>query len=285
MTLNRRQFGQGFGASTAALAAGNAAFAAEDIRLTMASSHPATLPWVASLQNLVVPESNARLAAAGSDSRIVWTESYGGSLYKFDKGLEAVGDGITDLGWVGTLWEESKMPLQNISFYTPFLTDDLPTMLGLVNSLHTEIPALRDAWGDQGSVFLGASGIETYHLLTKDPLNGFADLDGRKIIAAGTVGNWLQGTGAVPVNAGLPNFYNMLKTGVTDGVLISFSGAFPYKLFEVAPHITKVGIGAQMTGGLAANKRVWSRLPADIQSVLRDLGSEYSTQHANGGCR
>lgn len=280
MKLNRRQFGYAMGASIASLAVGHPALAAGNIRLTMASSHPATLPWVGTLQKLVVPESNVRLEAAGSDSSIAWTESYGGSLYKFDKTLEAVSDGITDLGWVGTLWEESKMPLQNISFYTPFVTDDLPAMLGLVNRLHTEIPALSNAWDEQDSVFLGASGIETYHLLTKDPLDGFADLEGKKIIAAGTVGNWLKGTGAVPVNAGLPNFYNMLKTGVADGVLIAFSGAFPFKLFEVAPYITKVGIGAQMTGGLAANKRVWSKLPEDVQAVLRDLGSEYSTQHA-----
>ncbi|WP_171181272.1 C4-dicarboxylate TRAP transporter substrate-binding protein [Ruegeria sp. HKCCD8929] len=278
--MNRRQFGLGAAASAVALTSASKALAANKIRLTIASSHPATLPWVGTMKDLVVPESNARLEAAGSETRIDWTESYGGSLYKFDKTLEAVGDGITDLGWVGTLWEESKMPLQNISFYTPFVSDDLPAMLGLVNRLHGEMPALSDAWDRQKSVFLGASGIETYHLLTKEPLDDFAGLDGKKIIAAGTVGNWLKGTGAVPVNAGLPNFYNMLKTGVADGVLIAFSGAFPFKLFEVAPYITKVGIGAQMTGGLAANKRVWRKLPEDVQGILRGLGAEYSARHA-----
>lgn len=281
MIMNRRQFGLGLGASALALASAGTASAANSIRLTIASSHPATLPWVSAMKDLVVPESNTRLEAAGSDSRINWTESYGGSLYKFDKTLEAVGDGITDLGWVGTLWEESKMPLQNISFYTPFVTDDLPAVLGLTNQLHSEMPVLSDAWDRQKTVFLGASGIETYHLLTKDPLDGFDGLAGKKIIAAGTVGNWLKGTGAVPVNAGLPNFYNMLKTGVADGVLISFSGAFPFKLFEVAPHITKVGLGAQMTGGLAASKRSWSKLPDDVRAVLRKLGAEYTALHAS----
>lgn len=278
--MNRREFGLNAAASAIALTAATKVLAAEKIRLTMAASHPATLPWVGTLKDLVVPESNARLEAAGSETSIDWTESYGGSLYKFDKTLEAVGDGITDFGWVGTLWEESKMPLQNISFYTPFVSNDLPAMLGLVNRLHAEMPVLSEAWDRQKSVFLGASGIETYHLLTKDPLDGFAGLEGKKIIAAGTVGNWLKGTGAIPVNAGLPNFYNMLKTGVADGVLIAFSGAFPFKLFEVAPHITKVGIGAQMTGGLAANVRVWRKLPADVQGILRELGSEYSARHA-----
>ncbi len=279
MTIRRRAFNAALAATFGATMLPGRAFA-KDIRLTMASSHPTAVPWVGVLQKHVVPESNKRLEAAGSDSRIAWTESYGGALYKFDKTLEAVSDGITDLGWVGTLWEESKMPLQNVSFYTPFVSDDLPAMLGLVNRLHDEMPALSGAWDKQDTVFLGASGIETYHLLTKEPFGGFDDLKGKKIIAAGSVGNWLKGTDAAAVNAGLPGFYNMLKTGVADGVLIAFSGAFPFKLYEVAPHITKVGLGAQMTGGLAINKRSWNKLPEDVQAVLLTLGQEYSASHA-----
>lgn len=277
--LNRRSF------VTAALAAGvlpliPSRASAETIKLVIASSHPTTVPWVGVMNKHVVPQSNERLAAMNSDHEIKWTESYGGALYKFDKTLEAVADGLTDVGWVGTLWEESKMPLQNVSFYTPFVSDDLPAMLGLVNRLHREVPELSAAWEAQNQVFLGASGIETYHLLTKEPFSSVDQLKGKKIIAAGSVGNWLKGTGAAPVNAGLPNFYNMLKTGVADGTLIAFSGAFPFKLFEVAPHITKVRIGAQMTGGMTINKRTWDKLPEDVQGVLAKLGEEYTAKHA-----
>lgn len=280
MNLNRRLFNLAL--TSAAVSAGVpfGALAASSVRLTMASSHPTTVPWVGVLESHVVPESNKRLEEAGSDTRIDWTESYGGALYKFDKTLEAVSDGLTDLGWVGTLWEESKMPLQNVTFYTPFVSDDLPAMLELVNGMHDDMPALAEAWEGQDTVFLGASGIETYHLLTRDPISGFDDLDGKKIISAGSVGNWLKGSGASPVNAGLPNFYNMLKTGVADGVLIAFSGAFPFKLFEVAPNITKVGLGAQMTGGLAINKDSWEGLDEEVRMLLKALGREYSAQHA-----
>lgn len=280
MNINRRAFNAALAATAASSLVPGLAHAAKSIKLTMASSHPTTVPWVGVLKDHFVPESNSRLQAAGSETNINWTESYGGALYKFDKTLEAVSDGLTDLGWVGTLWEESKMPLQNVSYYTPFVSDDLPKMLGLINKLHADMPALNDAWGKQDTVFLGASGIETYHLLTREPISGFADLDGKKIISAGSVGNWLKGSGAAPVNAGLPNFYNLLKTGVADGVLIAFSGAFPFKLFEVAPNITKVGLGAQMTGGLAINKGTWDKLSPDVQETFRALGAEYTAKHA-----
>lgn len=268
------------GMAGAALLPSSLARAEETVRLTMASSHPTAIPWVGSLEELVVPEANRRLEAMGSGDRIDWTESYGGALYKFDKTLEAVADGLTDMGWVGTLWEESKMPLQNVTYYTPFSTDNLPLQLDIMNRLHDEIPELSRAWEKQKQILLGSSGIETYHLLTKEPFTSIDDLKGKKLVAAGSVGNWLRNTGAAPVNAGLPDFYNLIKTGVADGTLISFSGAFPFKLYEVAPHITKVSLGSQTTGGLAINRRAWDRLPEDIKSVLSALGKDYTAHHS-----
>ncbi|WP_299609772.1 C4-dicarboxylate TRAP transporter substrate-binding protein [uncultured Tateyamaria sp.] len=279
MTHNRRTVLAGLAAATGT-ALLPAAARADTIRLTMASSHPTAVPWVGSLSSHVVGQSNTRLTDAGSPHSIDWTESYGGALYKFDKTLEAVADGLTDMGWVGTLWEESKMPLQNVTFYTPFVTDDLPMQLAVMNQLHRDMPGLSEAWARQSQVFLGASGIETYHLLTREPFDNYAQLDGMKIIAAGSVGNFLKGSGAVPVNAGLPDFYNTLSTGVADGVLISLSGGFPFKLYEPAPFVTKVSIGSQMTGGLAVNQRKWRRLPQDVTEVLQTLGDEYSAVHA-----
>ncbi len=280
MTIDRRGFLAATAASTATALLPAHVSAQEIIRLTVASSHPTTLPWVGVIQSHVVGNSNARLEAAGSNSRIDWTESWGGALYSFDETLEAVADGLTDLGWVGTLWEESKMPLQNVTYYTPFVTDDLPLQLAVLNDLHAEIPALSEAWERQGQLFLGASGIETYHLLTREPFESIDQLQGMRIIAAGSVANFLEGTGAAAVNSGLPDFYSNLATGVADGVLISLSGASSFRLYEPAPFVTRVGIGSQMTGALSANRRVWERLPADVQATLQTLGREYSAIHA-----
>lgn len=69
-----------------------------------------------------------------------------------------------------------------------------------------------------------------------------------------------------------------MADGLTDmgwvGTLISFSGAFHFKLYEVATHVTKVSFGSQTTGGLAINRRTWDCLPDDIKSVLSELGRD-----------
>lgn len=261
----------GLGFGLAAATAG-----AETIRLTMASSHTTGLPWVGVMDTLVVPESNRRLEAMGSPHRIRWTEAYGGSLYGYSNTLEAVEIGLTDVGWVGTLWELSKMPLQNVTYYSPFVTDDFEMLFEIMNELHDTLPALREAWTKQNQHFLGGSVLDTYHLMTNFPVDSVDDLRGRKILAPGPSAAWLEGTGAVAVDGGLTTYYTQIQTGVADGVITILTGAPPYAIHEVAPYITLVGLGGQLTGGMAVNLDTWNTLPDDVQQVLDELGVEYS---------
>jgi TRAP-type C4-dicarboxylate transport system substrate-binding protein len=262
-----------------ALAAGLClAFAArgEEIRLTIASSHTTGLPWVGVMHTLVVPESNRRLEAMGSPHRIRWTEAFGGSLYKYSNTLEAVEIGLTDIGWVGTIWELSKMPLQNMTYYAPFVTDDYEMIFQIMNELHERVPAMSDAWTRQNQRFLGGSVVDTYHLMTNFPVDTVDDLSGRKILAPGPSASWLEGTGAVAVDGGLTTYYTQIQTGVADGVLTILTGAPPYRIHEVAPYITLVGLGGQLSGSMAINLDTWNALPEDVQTVLTELGGEYS---------
>ena len=91
------------------------------IRLTMASSHPTALAWVKALE-YVVKRSNEVLAERGSEYRLDWTEAYNGQLYGLTETLTAVSQNITDGGWIGALFEPSRLPLQNIMYATPFCT-------------------------------------------------------------------------------------------------------------------------------------------------------------------
>ena len=248
----------------------------DTIKLTVASSQATTLAWVGTMHTLVVPELDRRLAARGSPYRIRWTEAYGGSLYKYGETLEAIEIGLTDMGWVGTLWELSKLPLQNVTFYAPFASDDFRTVVDIVNEMHRTVPAMADAWTEQNVKFLGASALDTYHLMTTFPVRTVDDLRGRKILAPGPSAAWLEGTGAVAVDGSLSTYYQQIQTGVADGVITILTGAAPNRLHEVAPFITLVGIGSQVTGALAINLDTWNRLPDDVRAALEELGPEYS---------
>jgi TRAP-type C4-dicarboxylate transport system substrate-binding protein len=250
--------------------------AQQTFKLTIASSHPTSLPWVGLMSTLFVPEVNKRVEALGKGYKIEWKESYGGQLYKMNATLASVGSGIADIGWVFANLEAAKMPLTQFATVTPFATGDIRMLLQVANEMNEKVPALKAEWDKNNVVFLGASGVDTYHLFTKMPISTYADLSGKKISAPGAVGVWLRGSGAVPVDGSLTSYYTDIQTGVSEGTISIATGILPNKIYEVAPYVTTADIGALYNGGMAINKDSMAALPPDVQKIIKDVGLEYS---------
>lgn len=248
------------------------------IRLTIASSHPPVIPWVAAMKNTLVSKSNQALEANKSKYRIEWNEAYGGVLYNFENTLTAVEQGVTDFGWVGTLWEPAKMPLQNIWTAVPFATEDPLLAAKVMAELTRNNPAFKKEWDAQNAVFFSPSASDSYQLFTKFPVRTLEDLKGKKILGATSVGPWIGALGATHVVSAIPTMYNMVQTGVGEGVMVILTGAIPVKLPEVAPYIAIVELGAGTFGALAANKRRWEGLPAEVRQTLQPLAEEYAAE-------
>ena len=274
----RRSTSVGLAAALALAMLTAAPVTAKEYKMTAGSSHPPILPWVVTIKDLVVPESNKRLKELGIGDSITWTEAYAGALYNFDNTLEGVGQGLADIGWVGSLWETVKMPLHNVSYYTPFTAGDYWALLDIQEELYRSIPAMQKEWTDNGVVLLGAQTADTYHIVSKTPIRSVEDLKGKKFNTAGAVGTWLNGTGAVAVQSGLPEFYNNIKTGVADGAVILMTRIPGFKLHEVAPYVTLVDMGAVFSGGLGMNKKTFDSLPPHMKALFRGLGREYAFQ-------
>lgn len=264
----------------AAFVAVAAPVAAETFKVTVVAGHPPAFLWVKLLQEHFVPEVDKRLAAAGGKHKVEWTQAYGGTVAKLGTELEALNDGLADLGLVSSLFQAAKLPLQNVSYYTPFATDDVAVVSRAVEELHRTIPAMRDAWERNGAVFLGGFALDSYHLLTNFPVKSVDDIKGRKLAAPGPAANWLKGTGAVPVAANLNTYYNDIKTGVYDGTLTFLTAAAPAKLNEVAPNITKVSVGAMFAGGVAMSKRLHGKLPAEVRTVFEGVAKDWQELYA-----
>jgi TRAP-type C4-dicarboxylate transport system substrate-binding protein len=253
---------------------------AENFRLTAAAGHPTNLHLIGVFKDYFIPEVDRRLAAAGGKHKITWTQAWGGTLVKFDGVLEGVEQGIIDIGWVGTLFEEAKLPLHSVTYVTPFSCEDVAVVIKTVHALHEKLPILRQQWDKYNQVYLGSTGVDTYHLYTNFPIKTLDDLKGKRLGTPGTVANLLQGTGAVAVSSPIPEFYNSIKTGVYQGAVTFFSAAGPNKLVEVAPYATIVGIGAMYVGGFTINKKTFNRFPPDLQKLFIEVGNDYTNQAA-----
>lgn len=246
---------------------------AEDFSATIVAGHPPVFRWIKMLDEAFIPAVTAALE--GTEHSVALTGQYGGAIAGVGEELETVEAGLAELGVCQSLFDPAKMAVQNVTYYTPFITDDVRIVSDLMNRLQREDPQMQQNYDDNGVVYVGAPVvIDDYLLMTNFPVNSLADLEGRKIGAPGPALNWLSGTGAVGVSGNLTTYYNELKTGVFDGVIVFASAALPGKLFEVAPHITRAGLGAQYAGSICANADWWNDLPVDVQTAMTGAADE-----------
>ena len=249
------------------------------LNITIASSHPVAVFWVAMMKNVFQPEVDKLLRDNGNTHRINWREAYGGTLYRFQDTMEAVRDNITDIGYVGTLWEGSTMPLQNVTYFTPFATGDHGLVANAFERMNETVPAIRQNWESLNMVPLSSYITDTYHIWSTFPVRTLDDLRNRKISAPGTSANWLTGTGATPVDGALTTYYTDIQTGVSEGALSFFVGILPTRVYEVAKYITQCDVGALYVGGIAANRQRFGRWPEPVRRAMTEAGKVSTQKH------
>jgi TRAP-type C4-dicarboxylate transport system substrate-binding protein len=259
------------------------AAAQQEITLTVAAGQPLrAMKPLAAVSEFFVPEVDRRIAEAGLDIKINWKEAYAGSLLKPTFVLQGVSDGIADIGFEPTIFHPDKLPLEQISFMTPFTTTDVVQVGQTIDKLHDTIPAFAEQYDKFGVIRLAGSSFDSYELFTTFPVKVFEDVEGKKISTAGAALQWLRGTGAVPVDSNMTLYYNNAQTGVIDGFIIFPSSIPGMKYPEAAPYVTKVGFGAQYAAALIVNKSVFEGLPPELQTIMQEVATEW-TARADAG--
>ncbi|WP_029065853.1 C4-dicarboxylate TRAP transporter substrate-binding protein [Labrenzia sp. DG1229] len=281
MKLTRRGFLAGTTVALATPYLNTRSIAAETISIQIGSSHPTNNIWVYAMQDTLQPALDKLLADAGGDFAVNWGENYGGTLYKFKDTRAAVRDGIVDIGMVGTVWEGSSMPLQNVTYFTPFANSNHNVVIDIFDNLTDNLPELRAGWTDQNMVHLSSLVTDNYDVYSNFEINSVDDIANRRLNAPGTSANWLKDTGCTPVNGALTTYYTDIQTGVSEGALSFASGIQPTRVYEVAPRLTRVGFGSMYFGGIAVNKQFFDRMPDAVQAALREAGRITSRSHGD----
>jgi len=250
---------------------------AEDIKLRIASGHPAANTYVNLMQSFFVPEVTKRVAAK-TKHKVEFVEGYGGSIVKVADTLEGVQSGIIDIGGYCFCFEPSNLPLHAFQIMLPFGTMDPVKSVTLARRVYDKVPFMSKTLEDKyNQILLGLIADNGYNLGTNFEWKGVKDLKGRKLAGAGLNLKWLEYAGAVPVQSSLPDAYTSMKTGVYDGWIMFPSGYVNFKLYEVGKYYTEIGFGAITWHGLTVNKARWARLPKDVQRIMLEVGREYET--------
>jgi TRAP-type C4-dicarboxylate transport system substrate-binding protein len=267
----------------AALAAGSSltigtapTLAVETINMIAIDGYPARAMWVKEFSSFFIPRVNEELKAKGN-YEIKWQEAYGGTIVKPRGVLDGIKGGLGDIGIVTTIFHNSKLPSQGISAVTPFISADARVVAKAVDEIAKEFPQMAKELDAQNQIYL-ATGVvlDTYQLFSKTPINSLDDLKGKKVAGAGYNLRYLEGIeGAAGVRGGLPNFYNMIQTGVVDAAMLWPEAAKTFKIAEVAPYMLKADLGAVNSKTVTVNKDVWNKLPDEVKGVLQKVAVEY----------
>jgi TRAP-type C4-dicarboxylate transport system substrate-binding protein len=258
--------------------AGTGAAHADNIKLRIASGHPAVNTYVNLMQNFFVPEVTKR-AKEKTKHTVEFVEGYGGSMVKVADTLEGVQSGIIDVGGYCFCFEPSNLPLHAFQVMLPFGTMDPVTSVTLARRVYDKVPYMSNVFEEKfNQKLIGLIADNGYNLGTNFDWKSVADLKGQKLAGAGLNLKWLEYAGAVPVQGSLPEAYTGMQTGVYNGWIMFPSGYVNFKLFEVGKYYTEIGFGAITWHGLTVNKARWAKLPKEVQDIMLEVGREYEAR-------
>jgi TRAP-type C4-dicarboxylate transport system substrate-binding protein len=193
--------------------------------------------------------------------------------------FDAVRDGLVDLSFVTA----SYTPARHI----------LPLMAELPGAGETaEINSIafsRIHWkyfqkaGEyKGVKLLGVWTHGPGQMFTKKPVNGMADIQGLKIRTGGGVAEAVANAlGASAFVKPAPESYELLNSGIADGVFFPFESVVSFKLESVLTQATVFPGGMYSSSfGFFMNEDKWNKLSKQDKAAIEKLSGEYVARSA-----
>jgi len=193
--------------------------------------------------------------------------------------FDAVKDGLVDLSYVTASYTPARhvMPL-------------MPELPGMGDTSEVNSVAYsRIYWkhfhklGEYNGVKL--IGVFTHgpgQMFTKKTLKGIEDIKGLKIRTGGGIAEKVANAlGASAFVKPAPESYELLKSGVADGVFFPFESIISFKLDTVIGQATVFPGGMYSSAfGFFMNQAKWDKLSKQDQAALDKLGYEALARHA-----
>ncbi len=193
--------------------------------------------------------------------------------------FDAVRDGLVDLSYVTA----SYTPARHIMPLLPELPGGGET--ALVNS----IAYSRIHWkyfqkvGEyKGVKLLGVFTHGPGQMFTKRPVHGIGDVQGLKIRTGGGVAEAVaKAIGASAFVKPAPESYELLSSGVADGVFFPLESIISFKLDTVLEQATLFPGGMYSSAfGFFMNEDKWNTLPRRDQEAIEKISGEWIARHA-----
>ena len=206
-----------------------------------------------------------------------------GALFSIREAVENIVAGTADITNISIRTYAKRYPLLSVTLLP---TIDFPnTVEGTIASgkgimkLIDEFPEIQKEIEDFKVIWI--TQLTAYNLISTKPVEKPGDLNGLKIGAGGIQGQFVNMQGGSGVALVPPKSYMSLKTGVVDGMIMSWNAMGIYKLWEVAGYVNEVTMG-RVPLPIVMNKESWNSLPPDVQKLVLQIGEESMVPSTQG---
>lgn len=200
------------------------------------------------------------------------------SLLSFSEINAGLRDGIADVAGNLLAYFPSEFPTLNMLAEFSELVE-LEEFSGELSSLAftgaimeyvmNDCPACMDEMSAQNQVYLGAASTTSYVLQCAVPLTSSADLEGKRIRAAGAYwARWAESVGAVPVSMSINETLEGLSQGVVDCTMSNTADFVNFGFIDVVKYVYVGAPGAQFNVPFTMNKDSWNSLSGDNKSAM-----------------
>ncbi len=213
-----------------------------------------------------------------SGGRIKIEPYFAESLSKINECLNTVKDGMADFTEAVLSNFPGQLPFHERSWEIADPTRPLDHATEILHQIEKEFPEVMKEF--DGAKLLFTYDFAIGHIIgTKDPVNSFQDLKGRKILNFGgpIAASRLKALGMVPVSMSPPDGYMALQQGIVDGAVCNYQLLVSRRYGDIIKYMLPINI---MGGSvfMAMNQDTYDSLPPDLQKIIDDMSGDYALE-------
>lgn len=188
----------------------------------------------------------------------------GPRLATFGNMLNRILDGVVDIGF-GLLGPTGQpFPRTDVA-QLPFISGDPAEVAPALWTLYADGTIAEEYKRWKVLAFFAFPGNQLHATV---PLNGMADLKGRKFAASSKIlAESLTALGGVPVSMAPPDQYQAISNGVLQGNIMPWTGIDDFKIYEVTKHHLEANLGVS-TAYVFMSKASYDKLPPAAKKAI-----------------
>lgn len=253
-------------------------------KFTVVSGLPAKHPAVVIFRKHFRAAVEEHMAAASEGMTFKWRPAYDGTIAKHGDVLEAVSDGLGDIGLIALDYEPRLLPLQDISLHLPFSTTQCTAAASAYHDLHTSFVDMNAPWEKAGQIYLANITTDGFGLFTVPKIKQIADLRGLNVAVSIRIESWLSGVAAKPFRMPQDQITGSLEAGSLDGAIMPITKIAELKLESQLNNYLLTEFGPQTAYAITINAQRFAEFSDPLRNALLAAADAFVPVGAQAYC-